>query len=426
MTAILEILAKLNPWWSGKEFNTGIIREDYLEKIKKYLKTREIIIMAGVRRSGKTTLLFQTIKYLIEKGVDPEQILFVNFDEADIASLENPIKAALDTYRQEVWDGEKPTYLIFDEVQSADGWERWAKSIYDEKKHQLIISGSSSHLLDNKLATLISGRYIKINIFPLDFKEFLRFKNLEYTKRLDIILNKNKIIRILREYLLEGGFPRIALEEDGTLKREMLKNYYESIVYRDILLMHNVRQTKLMKDLIYYLISNFTGSYSYKKVSEILSADFSTIKEYLAYIEESRAFFELSMFSYSLKMQTRNNRKIYCIDNGLRNAVSFKFSRDEGRLAENLILVELKRQEKDVYYWKNKGEVDFIVKNNDQSLTAVNVSYTNDINKRETDALIEFKKGFRKTKDLIMITKDLEKKEKGIKFIPLWKWLLLE
>ncbi len=419
---VIEILSKINPWWSGKNRKTGIQREAYLKKIRKYISTKEITILTGVRRAGKTTLLLQIISNLIEKGIDPKQILFVNFDEADIAALENPIKQVLDAYKQNVCNGEKTAYLFFDEIQNIKGWERWAKSIYDEGQHRLIISGSQ--LLDNRLATLISGRYLRVSIFPLDFSEFLQFKNIQFSNKLDMASKKDNIIRILREFLHYGGFPRICLENDKTLKKEILKNYYESIIYRDILLMHKIRQTRLMKELIYYLTSNFTGAYSYSKLSKNLSADFLTIKEYFSYIEQSKAFFEVPFFSYSLKTQNRNNKKSYCIDNGLRNAISFKFSKDEGRLAENLAFIELKRRGKEVYYWQGKGEVDFVVKNKDNCLEAINISYTNDIREREISALLEFKKQFKKTKSLTILTKDLEKKEKNINFVPLWKWLL--
>lgn len=423
MTQLLEILEKLNPWWEGKGFEIGLIRDKYLKKINSYIKTREIVILTGVRRAGKTTLLFQTISNLIKKGVNPKQILFVNFDEADIANIDNPIKTILNSYYQEVCD--EPAYLIFDEIQNIENWERWAKTIHDQKKHQLILSGSSSHLLDSRLATLISGRYLKINVFPLDFREYLSFNNLKEVKdKLALISSKNRIMRLLKDYLTEGGFPQVALQQNKNLKKEYLKTYYESIVYRDILSMHEIRHTKIMRELIYYLFSNFTKLYSYKKLTELLKIDFTTVKEYLAYIEDSRMLSELCIFSYSLKMQSRNNKKIYCIDNGLRNAVSFKFSKDEGKLAENLVFIELKRREKDPYYWKETREVDFVIKDKDNSLTAIDVSYTDETKERETNSLLEFKKEFRKTKKLILLTKDTEKKEQGIEFIPLWKWLL--
>ncbi|MEA3329804.1 MAG: ATP-binding protein [Nanoarchaeota archaeon] len=426
MNQIIELMEKLNPWWIGKDFDSGILREKYTKKIKSYLKANEIVILNGVRRSGKTTLLFQIIKDLIKQGVNPKAILFVNFDHADLSHLENPFKEVLDVYFQEIAP-DKRCYLIFDEVQNVKGWEKWAKSLYDEKKHQIILTGSSSQLLDNKLATLISGRYLKIEVFPLDFREFLEFKNIVIENNLDLVSKKNKILKELKKLLFSGGFPKVVLEEDLSLKEETLKIYYETIIYKEILSIHDIRQKKLMKELLYYLISNFTSLYSYKNLAKLLSADFSTIKEYFGFIEESKAFFSLSFFSYSLKVQNRNNKKIYYIDNGLRNAVSFKFSRDEGKLVENMVFVELKRREKEVYYWQNskKQEVDFVIKNKDDSLSAINVSYTNEINEREFKGLVKFKNEFKKCKELIILTKDLEKKEKGIKFIPLWKWLLI-
>ena len=135
-------------------------------------------------------------------------------------------------------------------------------------------------------------------------------------------------------------------------------------------------------------------------------------------------FFEINHFSYSLKEQKTRPSKIYCIDNGLRNAISFKFSEDLGKLVENLVFLELKRRKLEVYYWKNKNEVDFIVKKADNSLDAINVSYADEIDERETKGLLEFKAQNKKTARLLLITKSTEKTENGIEFVPLWKWLL--
>jgi len=426
MDEIFDTLVNLNPWWSHKKFETGILRDRYISKIKKYLSTGEIVVLSGVRRSGKTTLLYQLISGLINKqNIDPKKIIFVNCDEPNLNTTENLIKNVIDTYRQDVCS-EEQTYLIFDEIQNVAGWEKWIKSIYDLKQHHIIISGSSSHLLDSNLSHLISGRYFKINVFPLDFSEYLQFNNFNINK--DKILaaaHKDKIMNMLKHYLQDGGFPRVTLEKDAELKKEYLKSYYDSIVYKDIILLYEIRNVRILRELIYYLCSNLANLHSYKKLTDLLKIDYATVKEYLYYSEQAKILFELQYFSYSIKTQSRNNKKIYCIDNGLRNAVSFKFSRDEGRLAENLVFVELLRREKEFYYWSGKNEVDFVIKNKDGSLDAINVSYTNDIDEREVLGIKEFRDTFDdKAGEFVVLTKDVSKTEDGITFIPLWKWLL--
>ena len=223
------------------------------------------------------------------------------------------------------------------------------------------------------------------------------------------------------------GFPQVVLNDDSEMKNDYLKVYYDSIVYRDIVRVRDIRNQRALNSLLAYFFSNFTSIYSYKNLSEILGTDYATIKEYILFAEMAKILFEERYFSYSLKVQEKNQKKIYCIDNGLRNAVSFSFSRDEGRLAENLVYIELIRRGVTPYYWKTQGsgkEVDFVLKNRDDSLTALNVTYTSDINKREKEGLYEFREEFPKTKDLILLTKDTEKEENGIRMIPLWKWLL--
>jgi len=425
MDETLNVLAKLNPWWSHKNFDIGISRDRYISKIKKYIATREIVVLSGVRRAGKTTLIYQLIDDLINnQNVGSEKILFVNCDEPELNATENLLKKVMDTYRQDICS-EDYTYLIFDEIQNVAGWEKWIKSLYDTKKYHIVISGSSQ-LLDSNLSHLISGRYLNINVFPLDFSEYLQFIDINIkTDRVFAAANKDKILNMLKHYLQEGGFPRVTLEKDVELKKEYLKLYYDSVVYKDIVLLYKIRNVIILRDLIYYLCTNFTSHYSYKKLTELLKIDYATLREYLYYIEQAKMLFEVHYFSYSVKAQSRNNKKIYCIDNGLRNSVSFKFSEDEGRLAENLVFVEFMRREREVYYWKGNGEVDFVVRNEDGSLSAINVAYTNDVEVREVSGLVEFKYEFAdKVGELIILTKDVAKTEGGVKFVPLWKWIL--
>ena len=426
MASILDLLVALNPWWSGKPFEAGIRRERYFTKIGKYLETGEIVVLTGVRRSGKTTLLFQVIDDLIRnRGVDPRSILFVNCDEPEIARLDDPLEAILETYRRDVYAGDA-VYLILDEIQTIEGWERRVKSLYDRKQFTLIISGSTSYLLDSNLSTLIAGRYLPVHVYPLDFAEYVVFSGEDLpADPVTLAAARYRLLHLLGEYLREGGFPQVVLQGDKAIRRDQLAAYYDSIVYRDIVRASEVRNQRALGDLLAYCMTNITSLYSYRSLQEMLGIDFATIKEYLYYAEKAKILFEVQYFSYSLKVQSRNNKKIYCIDNGLRNAVSFRFSEDEGRLAENLVFIELKKQGHEVYYWKKQGEVDFVVKHPDRSLTAINVSYTDNLPAREERALLEFRDLHNPgVRECILLTKDTEKREGAVQYIPLWKWLL--
>ena len=428
MTSLFELLTTLNPWWTGQEFETGKPRLSYFSKIQRYLETDEIMVLSGVRRSGKTTLLFQTIKYLIDsQHVPPRNILFVNCDEPEISGLENPLSKVVDTYQKEI-PAKGTLYLVFDEIQSIQGWERIIKSLYDRKKYKIIISGSSSYLLDSQLSTLLSGRFFTIPVFPLDFREYLAFQGIEITDEpVDLAARKYEILNQLKRYLREGGFPIVVLQEDERTKDDYLKAYYDSIVYRDIIRVNEIRNQKALAELLHYLFTNVTAPYSYRRLKNLFGIDNITIQDYIHFAEMAKVLFEVPHFAYSLQAQKRPIRKIYCIDNGLRNAVSFRFSEDEGKLAENLVFIELLRSGSTPFYWKKKKEVDFVVKGPDNLLTAINVSYTDTIPSRERDGLKEFVGEFGdKVKEMIILTKDTEQVTDDINLIPLWKWLLRE
>jgi len=420
-------LNEWNPWWENKRLIDelkGEPRPQYKNLIDS-TKIREITIITGVRRSGKSTLMYQIIDNLLKKGIVPEQILFVNLEDKKLTK--DTLDDIYSGYRESI-NLNKKAYVFLDEIHRREGWESWIRKKYDLKTNaKFIISGSCSYLLKKEYSTLLTGRNLTFEVFPLSFDEFLLFKKLNINKdniKKGIILEKTKlsILKYLKEYLTLGGFPEILFKQKN-YKIKVLEQYFDDILYKDIVDRYNLNSQKT-KDFALFLITNFTNFISLRNIRNSLKLSYDTIKDYLSYYKEAFLFFTLDHFSYSFKEQKTLASKIYCIDNGLRNAVSFKFSEDEGKLAENLVLVELKRKEKEPYYWKNKSEVDFVIKNKDQSLTAINVSYTDELKEREEKGLLEFKKEFKKTKELIIITKNLEKKEKGIRYTPLWKWLL--
>jgi len=427
MPGILEALIRLNPWWYGESVPSGIPRNEYLLPIQRYIPTGEIIVLAGVRRSGKTTLLYQTIDYLLKhERIPAKKILFVNFDEPDFSTLDAPFAEILSAYRADIC-GDDDVYLIFDEIQGVPEWERHIKALYDRGGVKLIISGSSSSLIAGNLATLLSGRYFAITVYPLAFAEYLLFNRFTVpADPLALAAQKFKVMNLLAEYLQTGGFPRVVLQKDQKLKTEYLRSYYDSIVYRDIILTNRVRHVRALKDLLVYLFSNITHPHSYQQLQKLAGLDFATLKEYIGYAGAAGILFEIPFFSYSLKTQSRNNRKIYCIDNGMRNAVSFTFSQDIGLLAENLVFIRLVQLGADPYYWSGKHEVDFVLKNPDGTLDAINVSYTDTPDEREYAGLREFFIKYNsKVRSRLLITRDLERETDGIRCIPLWKWLLV-
>ncbi len=424
----IEKLTYWNPWWEAPAaINelSGRPRSKY-KLLVDSIKIREITILTGIRRAGKSTLMYQMISALLDAGTDPKQILFVNLEDKKLVqdSLDNIYL----TYREKL-NPDKKAYIFFDEVHRREEWEAWIRKKYDTKSNEkFVISGSCSYLLKKEYSTLLTGRNLTFEVFPLSFEEQLGFKEIVLNKK-DLqkgLLSEKYKIRLLKtmnEYLYEGGFPEINSKQKE-YKMPLLQQYFDDILYKDIVDRYNLNPQKT-KDLALFFATYFTSIISLRNVRSSLQLSYDATTNYLSYFKEAFLFFTLDHFSYSFKEQKTLASKVYCIDNGLRNAVSFKFSKDEGKLAENLVMIELLRRKKSAYYWKNKCEVDFVIKNSDNSLTAINVSYTNELDEREIKGLLEFKEGYKsRVKELIILSKDLEQKIKGVKVVPLWKWLL--
>ncbi len=416
----IQALKEWNPWWAGEPFADleGKPRPAYRDLVDS-TGIREVTIVIGVRRSGKSTIMYQMADALLKGGVRPEHILFVNFEDKKLSGCS--LEEIYESYRSSLNPNQK-AYLFLDEVQRTDGWESWVRKRFDLRTNdKFVISGSSSSLLRKEYSTLLTGRNLTFEVFPLSFREYLSFHDVHPGR---IVLDKTRysILKHLSDYVKHGGFPEI-LSKPERYKSQVLSQYFDDILYKDIVDRYALNSQKV-RDLALLLMNNLSGEISLRKVRASLGLSYDTTKEYLSYFREAFLFFTLDHFSYSFKEQKTLPSKIYPIDTGLRNAVSFSFSKDEGKLAENAVFIEMRRRGADVYYWKGAGEADFIVKNPDQSLTAVNVTYTDEVAEREVSGLLEFRKRFGRTKELVLITRGLEKKEKGIRYVPLWKWLL--
>jgi len=421
-------IRRWNPWWAEKE-NINVlcgIRRDILPEILKIIKLPHIKDIIGVRRSGKTTILYQLIKSFLDEKIKPKDIVFLNFDDSEIdASSFEEILTSIGKINPEI------KYLFIDEVQQKNDWERWIRTLYDTKKFkQIFVSGSSASLLSQDIGRVLTGRHITFSIFPFSFKEYLKFFewknfNIDFLK-----YNKNKLLHYQEDYIKNGGFPETIGKTDSE-RKIILTNIYNDVLSRDISSRFGASYD-IIKNLSYHLLSNMSNEFSYRSAANSTGLSVETIEKYLDFLKESFMILTIDAFSYKTKVKFKQNKKIYCIDTGLRNAVSFKFSEDLGRTVENVVFIELKRRNKEVYYWKDKTgkEVDFIIKEGLKIKELIQVCW--DVNnkktkEREVKSLLEAMNEF-KLKQGIVITEDYENEKKingkTIIFIPLWKWLL--
>ncbi len=353
-----EIINTLYQWnfWD-KNPKVGIIRHKYLKKILPLLNTPEIIILNGVRRCGKSTILKQIINHLIKKKVKRNNILYINLEEPLFANQNYPLflKKIFNSYLEK-FNPQKKIYLFLDEIQNAKGWENFVYAFFEQKaKVKIFASGSSSQILNSESTSVISGRYFNFLIKPLDFKEFLDFKKIKTSN-----YSSPKMKHLFSEYLQFGGFPRVVLENNVNNKNLILREYYNSIVERDIIIKHKIKNSILLKELLLYTLSNIGNQISSYKLGKILKTSDTVIKKYLKYFENAYLLNFLPKFSYKVSQQIYNPPKVFCIDPGICNIAAFKFSSNKGKLLENVIYNHLNINNKQFYYWKNSTEINFL------------------------------------------------------------------
>ena len=380
------------------------------------------VVVSGVRRSGKSTLLNQIISDLYKKGVyyfNFEDERLVDFDVDDFNHL---YEVFLELY------GDKKIFF-FDEVQNVPQWEVFVRRMQG-KGCKFFITGSNASLLSKELGTKLTGRNVNVELFPFSFMEFLSFKGFQLSKNgLSLTSERAAIKKYFAEYLKYGGMPEYLKYQDTTL----LKRLYEDILYRDIVARYGIKQVKPLRELGLYLLSNIGGTFSYNNLKNVLGlGSMNTIKRYADFMENSYLIFLVSKFSYSLKQQFVSLKKIYCIDNGLSEAVAFQFSKNKGKFLENLVFLELRRKFQEIYYYKttNNLEVDFLFKSGKNDLKLIQVADNLDNEKTRQRELNALEKAMDelKLKTALILTEDTEEeivlKGKVLMVKPIYKWLL--
>lgn len=419
---IFQALLDWNPWVNGP-FPDALIGYPRDYDLIPYLQVPEIKIIEGVRRSGKSTLLYQVIHHVLKTN---QHILYINFEDEVLKKY--PLSKIIETYLEHA-----PIHFLFiDEIQNCNDWVSFARKTYDRREiNQLWISGSNSALIKEDYATLLTGRSFPIHVSPLSFYEFLSFKSLAIQSLPGSKKQEIAIRQAFNEYMHFGSFP--AVVNRPVLKKELLIAYFDDFIYKDIVGRYQLNGNKI-RELAIYLASNTSKIFSYRSIGTSLNTHPNTIMDYFGYLKDIFLFEELYKFDYSLKKQMIHEKKVYCIDTGLASAISFRFSEDRGRLLENIVFCELRRRRQEVYFHKNISECDFVIKAELSIVEAIQVCASLQDPKtkaREIKGLLEAMQTYQLKCGLIL-TEEEEKQEEilhenitySIHIKPVWKWLL--
>ena len=410
-----NVIITQNRHW--EESYQNLYPRDVFKKLERNLQTKHIQVIQGIRRSGKSTLFKLLINHL-SQIIDPQEILYINLDDPFFTPYRNDATK----FYEIVTEAKKLTqkevkYLFLDEVQNVNGWESYVKSVYDSEIFtKIFVTGSNSTLLEGELATLLTGRYLSVQVYPLSFKEILKINKLEsYMKQ---VKEQHRVLKLVDDMMLYGSFVEV-YEHSEEFRRDILGSYYQTILLKDCVANHAIRYVKSFRELSFYLLSNITSLYSYNSLGKAVGINDKSAKEYLSYLEESYLCTELKQFSFSLKEQQSSKKKIYFNDNGFVS-LSFKFSSNYGKLLENLVLTELIKEGYEVYFYNKNFECDFIAKK-DNRLLAIQVCYelNNENQKRELNGL---KKLPFEVKEKIVLTYNQSKNLEGIRVVAFWEF----
>jgi len=415
---IKNILIEQNPHWNKMPENYA--KREQLDRLLGFLPLRQIITVTGIRRCGKSTLVKSAIKRLIEDGINPKNILFVNLEQPYFLEFRhNPsyLGDIIDEYLKLV-NPQGKIYVAFDEIQFFENWQVFIKSKYESSDIKFILTGSNSSMLSNDLATLLTGRSLNIHLDVFSFREFMDYKGIEYDGEIRRIANKIAIARAKEEYLKWGGFYEVFEIEDEFTKKNLLISYARNIIYRDIVPRYNIRNSQTVEKLFFYLLNSATTILNYTTLSNTFELSDKTIKEYISYFEVTFVMKRMDRYHTKPKERIKSVKKIYIKDNGFLQ-IAPKKTPSLGTLLENNIYNYLSSKTEEITYMNDTYEIDFYNEN-----TLFQVSYNIEDEKtkqRELRAFEYFKKENQKAK---LITFDTDAKMEGIEIISFERFIL--
>ena len=423
---ILKEIIVLN---QNTDFSSVLKRESELP-----LDSGKIISVTGVRRCGKTHLLLFAMRNLLERKIDKNDLVYINFEDERLSFETGDLDLIIQAY-MELNPGHelKNVFFFFDEIQNLPGWEKFVRRIYDTVSRHIFITGSNSKMLSSDIASSLRGRNINIELFPLSFREYLQFKTID--NNIYLPAGKAVIVNSMRDYLTNGGFPEVI---NTDYPQKILQDYFYVMLYKDLIERYHITNVAALKYFLNRIVLSTGKSNSIHKIyNELKSAGYKISKDSLYlfadYAETAYFSFRLNKFDYSFVKQEQSEKKMYFIDNGLLNSLTWQFSDNFGSLLENVVFLHLRRKHRNnMFFYKGQMECDFVIFDKDKPIDLIQVSY--DIgNKatlaREVSGLENAAEYFKIRKGrIITFDNDLETftSSKGVEIetIPVYKWLL--
>jgi len=430
---MIDVLKEIILDFQGIELETGTARHLEITPVK-----GKATVCIGVRRGGKSTFLFQVMQRLIDGGVSRRNILYLNFFDDRLRDLRHQGLGSITEAYYALYPEKKNTetvYCFFDEIQAIDGWEPFVDRLIRTEKCEVYITGSSAQMLSREIATQMRGRALSWELFPFSFCEFLDHKRIDGHEPLS---SKKRLLvqKAFEDYWETGGFPEVA-ELDRHLRIKTHQEYFNAVLFRDLVERHDVSHPRAVADLAHRLVDNCASMYSINALTGYLQslghkAPKAAVSDYLTWFEDAYFLFTVRIFDASLARANTNPKKVYCIDHAMVTSVASGILINAGHLLENLVFMTLRRATPDIFYHRTKSgrEVDFIAIRPDRSRNLVQVCESlaaPKTRKREIAALGEAMDELRMKSGTIVTRSEedrIEVESGRIDIVPAWRFLL--
>jgi predicted AAA+ superfamily ATPase len=424
-----KIKTLISEWLESGPLPVMVKRDTSIEDLD---RLSNILAIVGPRRAGKTWFMYQLIDSLLKKDLSKKDILFVDFEDYRLIGIQpTDIDHLLTGFYQ--LTNQYPRYLFFDEIQNLPHWNRVLRTLHNQNRYKIVISGSNSKLLTGEISTELRGRYEDLIILPFSFDEVLKLRNVTFDRTTFFTPKKGGLLNLFDGYLRQGGFPEVLKKINDVERNGLLQSYYRTLFYKDLLERHHIRAKTLIESMMNYCLDIMGDLFSISKFTKsIMATDLpvskKTVSNYLHYLQEVFFIIVNDKFDFSPRKRLMNPKKVYLLDNGF-SSISVNFSENRGKFLENVIAIQLFRQQQEMYYFKKDNECDFIIKRGTKPYMAIQSCWElNDMNRKrellgigEAMRILNIQHGF-------ILTYDQEGVEKiegrKVSIIPTYKWLL--